>query len=97
MLHRLGAQFNLQDKGFEMRKRALFLLAPAAAGKTTYVLNHVRDAAQGLRATPRVVVASHLQVRAWRRRLAEAGGTIGVRVLDHKGHERGTLPHGPPM
>ncbi len=56
-------------------------LAPAAAGKTTYVLNLVRDAARGLRFTPRVVVPSYLQARAWRRRLAEAGGAIGVRVL----------------
>jgi ATP-dependent helicase/DNAse subunit B len=56
-------------------------LAPAAAGKTAYVLNLVLDAAQGLQCTPRVVVPTHLQVRAWRRRLAEAGGAIGVRVL----------------
>ena len=32
-------------------------------------------------ATPRVIVPTHLQARAWRRRLAEAGGAIGVRVL----------------
>ena len=56
-------------------------LAPTATGKTTYVLNLVRDAAQGLRFTPRVVVPSYLQMRAWRRRLAEAGGAIGVRLL----------------
>ena len=56
-------------------------LAPAAGGKTAYVLDLVRDAAKGLRSIPRVVVPSYLQVRAWRRRLAEAGGTIGVRVL----------------
>ena len=56
-------------------------LAPAAAGKTAYVLNLVRDAARGLQSIPRVLVPTHLQVRAWRRRLAEAGGTIGVRVL----------------
>jgi ATP-dependent helicase/DNAse subunit B len=57
------------------------LLAPAAAGKTAHVLDLVRDAAQGSQATPRVVVPTHLQTRAWRRRLAEAGGAIGVRVL----------------
>jgi len=56
-------------------------LAPAAAGKTAYVLDLVRDAAKGLRSIPRVVVPSYLQMRAWRRRLAEAGGVIGVRVL----------------
>ncbi|MFN2273007.1 MAG: hypothetical protein ACK2US_19365, partial [Anaerolineae bacterium] len=56
-------------------------LAPAASGKTAYVLNLVREAAQDLTATPRVIVPSHLQVRAWRHRLAEAGGAIGVRIL----------------
>jgi len=57
------------------------LVAPAAAGKTAYVASLVRDAARGLRATPRVVVPTHLQVRALRRRLAAQGGAIGVRVL----------------
>ncbi len=56
-------------------------LAPAGAGKTAYVLNLVRDAARGLGSVPRVVVPTRLQVRAWRRRLAAAGGAIGVRVL----------------
>ena len=44
-------------------------LAPAAAGKTAYVLSLVREAAQGLRSTPRVVVPTQLQVRAFRGRL----------------------------
>jgi len=58
------------------------LLAPAAAGKTAYALGLARDAARGLsRSTPRVIVPTHLQARSWRRRLAEAGGAIGVRVL----------------
>jgi ATP-dependent helicase/DNAse subunit B len=56
-------------------------LAPAATGKTRYIRDLVRDAAQGLGSTPRVIVPSHLQARAWRRRLAQAGGAIGVRVL----------------
>ena len=56
------------------------LLAPAVAGKTAYVLDLAREAAQDLNATPRVVVPTHLQVRAFRRRLAESGGAIGVRV-----------------
>jgi len=60
---------------------AQLYLAPAAAGKTAYVLNLVRDAARGLHAIPRVLVPTHLQVRAWRRRLAEDGGAIGVRVV----------------
>src|SRR4030042_1382151 len=56
-------------------------LASASAGKTAYVLHLVRDAAGDLECRPRVGVPSGLQVRAWRRRLAEAGGAIGVRVL----------------
>jgi ATP-dependent helicase/DNAse subunit B len=56
-------------------------LAPAAAGKTAFAVDAVRQAGQGLQSIPRVVVPTHLQVRAWRRRLAEAGGAIGVRVL----------------
>lgn len=56
-------------------------LAPAAAGKTAYVLNLVRKTARDLATRPRVVVPTHLQARAARRRLAEIGGAIGVRVL----------------
>ncbi len=56
-------------------------LAPASGGKTSYALHLVRRAAQGLGATPRVLVPSHLGVRAWRRRLAETGGAIGARLL----------------
>jgi ATP-dependent helicase/DNAse subunit B len=56
-------------------------VAPAASGKTAYAVTRVREAAQGLHSTPRVVVPTHLQIRAWRRRLAEAGGAIGVPVL----------------
>jgi ATP-dependent helicase/nuclease subunit B len=56
-------------------------LAPAGAGKTAFVLHLVREAARDLECLPRVVVPSGLQVRAWRRRLAEAGGAIGVRVF----------------
>ncbi|MDH4209221.1 MAG: hypothetical protein OEV76_10135, partial [Anaerolineae bacterium] len=60
-------------------------VGPAAAGKTSYVLSRVRDAARGLESIPRVVVPSQLQVRSWRRRLAEAGGALGVRVLTFEG------------
>ncbi len=56
-------------------------LAPAAAGKTAYILALAREAAQGLSAMPRLIVPTHLQVRAARRRLAEMGGAIGVRVI----------------
>jgi ATP-dependent helicase/DNAse subunit B len=61
------------------------LLAPAAAGKTAYALHLARDATRGLQATPRVVVPTHLQVQAWRRRLAETGGALGARLLTFDG------------
>ena len=60
---------------------ARVLLAPAAGGKTAHVLGLVREAAQGLISIPRVVVATSVQVRACRRRLAGSGGVIGVRVV----------------
>ncbi|HIP87194.1 MAG TPA: PD-(D/E)XK nuclease family protein [Anaerolineales bacterium] len=56
-------------------------VAPAAAGKTAYVVDRVRKAARRLEGVPRVVVPSRLQARALRRRLAETGGAIGIRVL----------------
>jgi len=56
-------------------------LAPATAGKTAYVVDVARRAARDLQDTPRVVVPSQLQARAFHRRLAQAGGAIGVRVL----------------
>ena len=56
-------------------------LAPAAAGKTDYVLHQVHQAARDLATIPRVVLPTQLQVRAWRRRLAQAGGALGVRLL----------------
>ena len=61
-------------------------LAPAAAGKTAYVLARARAASRDLAAVPRVVVPTHLQARAARRRQAQVGGAatcgaIGVRVL----------------
>jgi ATP-dependent helicase/nuclease subunit B len=60
-------------------------LAPASSGKTFFALHLVRKAVCDLQSIPRLVVPSRLLVRACRRRLAEAGGAIGVRVLtfDH--------------
>ncbi|HQE92167.1 MAG TPA: PD-(D/E)XK nuclease family protein [Anaerolineae bacterium] len=55
-------------------------LAPAASGKTTYLVAQARALSAGLTATLRVVVPTQLQVRAWQRRLAETGGALGVRV-----------------
>lgn len=90
-------------------------LAPAAGGKTAWVVQRAREAAAGLAARqtvpatqhppfggrpasagpfssevspsaglsapPRVVVPTHLQVRALRRRIALAGGALNVRIL----------------
>ena len=60
-------------------------LAPAAGGKTAWVVQRAREAAVDLASTPRVVVPSHLQVRALRRRISEAGGALGVRILTFDG------------
>jgi len=57
-------------------------LAPAASGKTAYLVDQARRGAvsPGEVATPRVIVPTRLQARAWRERLARAGGALGVRV-----------------
>lgn len=55
-------------------------LFPAASGKTTYLVAQARALSSGLATTPRVVVPTQLQARAWQRRLAEVGGALGVRV-----------------
>ncbi len=55
-------------------------LAPAAGGKTTYLVSLARELARDLAVTPRVIVPTRLQARAWRARLASAGGALGVRV-----------------
>jgi ATP-dependent helicase/DNAse subunit B len=56
-------------------------LAPAGAGKTHYAVVQARRQAEGLTSSPHALVASALQAQAFRRRLARAGGAIGVRVL----------------
>jgi ATP-dependent helicase/nuclease subunit B len=56
-------------------------VAPAASGKTAYVLNQARKISQGLTEIPRVCLPTHLQVRSWRRRLAQEGGALGVRLM----------------
>ena len=55
-------------------------LAPPGDGKTAYLIERARQIACGLAGEPRVIVATRLQARAWQRRLAEAGGALGVRV-----------------
>ena len=61
--------------------RPHLFVAPAGSGKTTYAVVQARRQARHLGATPYVLVASALQAQAFRRRLARAGGAIGVRVL----------------
>jgi len=55
-------------------------LAPAASGKTAYLVDLARRVAPGGSMFPRVIVPTRLQSRAWRERLARAGGALGVRV-----------------
>ncbi|MBN1261206.1 MAG: UvrD-helicase domain-containing protein, partial [Anaerolineae bacterium] len=55
-------------------------LGPAASGKTHYLLKHALELAGDLKAHLHIVVSSHVQVRAWKRRLAETGGALGVHV-----------------
>ncbi len=62
-----------------MAKQLIF--APAAGGKTTYAIDLARETAESLQAEVRVCVPTSLQARAWRRRLAETGGAIGIHVL----------------
>lgn len=57
------------------------LLAPATGGKTTHAINLARETAVSLQAEVRVCVPTGLQARAWRHRLAAAGGAVGVHVL----------------
>ncbi|MFN2254032.1 MAG: PD-(D/E)XK nuclease family protein [Candidatus Promineifilaceae bacterium] len=57
------------------------IVAPAAGGKTTYAIKLARETAGSLQAEVRVCVPTGLQARAWRRRLAESGGAIGIHVL----------------
>ena len=57
------------------------LIAPAAAGKTQYVLELARACAAHLAGTPRVIVSTSLQRQSWHQRLALSGGAIGVRLL----------------
>ena len=55
-------------------------VAPAATGKTSYLVEWARQTGQGLPGLVRVAVPTRLQGWAWRRRLAEAGGSLGIRV-----------------
>ncbi len=59
---------------------ALFL-APAATGKTRYALDLIRQQAGTLRGISRLCVANRQQALSCQRRLASAGGVLGVEVL----------------
>lgn len=54
--------------------------APAASGKTTYVLNLARQTAVSGQEV-RICLPTGLQAEAWRQQLATAGGAFGVHVL----------------
>ncbi len=64
-------------------------VAPAASGKTAYLVNLAREVSRDPATQPRVVVPTRLQARAWRERLALTGGALGVRVgtFDNVYHE----------
>jgi len=55
-------------------------LAPAAGGKTAFVIEQARRAAQNLAEPVQIIVPSRLQAQAVKRRLAQSGGALGVRV-----------------
>ena len=74
-----------------MSASAQLLVAPAGHGKTAYLVDLVRRTSSDLQAMPYVLVASPLQVHAWRHRLALAGGALGVRVSTFDGLYRDCL------
>lgn len=55
-------------------------IAPAASGKTAFLVKLARDQAQNPKNAPRVIVPTRLQARAWRAQLAKSGGALGVEV-----------------
>ncbi len=64
-----------------MRKQMLFFLAPAGGGKTAHTIACIRQLHASAPLVPVwVVLPNFLQVAAFRRRLARAGGVLGVEV-----------------
>lgn len=55
-------------------------VAPAAAGKSAYLIVEARRRSRDPASAPRVLVPTRLQARAWRRRLARAGGALGLQI-----------------
>ena len=68
-------------------------LAPAAGGKTAYLVDMARQLARDSASAPRVIVPTRLQARAWRERLALAGGALGVQVGTFDDVYRDVLRH----
>ena len=61
---------------------AHLLLAPAAAGKTQYAIDHIRAIRDDERLAPVwAVLPDAAQVRAFRRRLAQRGGAFNIHVV----------------
>ncbi len=56
------------------------VIAPAGSGKTTWAAKRSRGLSAELMDTPRVIVTSRAQAIAFRGRLAQVGGTLGVNV-----------------
>lgn len=73
--------------------RPAIYIAPAAAGKSAWVVDTVRAAAAGLHRTPLVVVATPQQAQGLRRRLGAAGGALGVNLLTFDELFRALLHH----
>jgi ATP-dependent helicase/nuclease subunit B len=65
--------------------------APLSGGKTRWAIQRVRDLSRDQGAAPHVVVASTLQLDAFQRRLARAGGALGVHVVTLPGFCRECL------
>lgn len=56
-------------------------VAPAASGKTGYLIALVREATHDLSASARICVANRQQLASWQRRLAANGGCIGAELM----------------
>ncbi len=56
-------------------------IAPAGAGKTTWAVAEARRVSGDPTRPPRVLLGNRAQLRAWRHRLAAAGGALGIRLM----------------
>lgn len=67
------------------------LLAPAASGKTTYILERAQLASGNLQSVPLIIVPTDAQKYALRSRLAKTGGAMGVRIETFSGISKQSL------